>query len=324
MEKRCFTSILLLFLCSLLYLQAQWDTSFSRYWAVRSYLNPAFAGEKEAIRAAALYRYQWSGIENAPRQLLVTADLPFELFSRRHGTGLVAYTETIGDLSNSLLAAQYSFRKETAGGVFNIGLQAGIYNLKFDTGSKYISFDSQQSSRGTLKVNKTSKQVADLCGGISWTGKYVFAGLSAMHINEPRFYARNDSLSSTLTGDSAKSVIPRSYNLTAGCNITLFHPLEIQPMVWVWSDFNTTQVQATLRLEYNKKFSGGASWHINEGYALFAGAAVWEMELGYAYGVHTSGIGRESKGSHEFYLRYNFPLDYFKPKRQPHKSIRLL
>ncbi|WP_298648173.1 type IX secretion system membrane protein PorP/SprF, partial [uncultured Proteiniphilum sp.] len=90
------------------------------------------------------------------------------------------------------------------------------------------------------------------------------------------------------------------------------------------TDFSMTQVQATLRLEYNKRFSGGASWRLDDGYVLFAGATIRDVELGYAYGLHTTGSGKNSRGSHELYLRYDFPLDYFKPKRQPHKSIRLL
>lgn len=324
MEKRRFSLILPLLLWSLIPLQAQWNDPPGQYWTAKSYLNPSFAGETEVISTTALYRYSWSGIENAPQHLLLTADMPFEFLGSRHGTGLVAYTETVGELRNSLLAAQYSLKKEIGKGFLNIGLQAGVYDLKFDAGSKYIFTDSLQYGRGMLKVNPADKQVIDLNAGISWTGKYIFAGLSAMHINQPRFYAHNDSLSADLQSDSTLSTIPRSYNLMAGYNITLFHPLEIQPMVWVQTDFSMTQVQATLRLEYNKRFSGGASWRLDDGYVLFAGATIRDVELGYAYGLHTTGSGKNSRGSHELYLRYDFPLDYFKPKRQPHKSIRLL
>lgn len=305
-------------------MQAQWDDPPGQYWTTKSYLNPAFAGETEAIRTNALYRYLWNGIESAPQQILLTADMPFEFFGKRHGAGLVAYTETVGELRNSLLAAQYSFKKETGKGFLNIGLQAGVYDLDFDAGSKYIFSDSLQHGRGILKVNPADKQVIDLSVGISWTGKSFFAGLSAMHINQPGFYAHNDSLSADLQGDSTLSVIPRSYNLTAGYNITLFHPLEIQPMVWMQTDLSTLQVQATLRLEYKKKVSGGASWRMDDGYFLFVGTVIRGAELGYAYGLHTTGPGQNSKGSHELCLRYNFPLDHFKPKRHPHKSIRLL
>lgn len=324
MEKRRFLWILLLHLYCLPQLQAQWDDPPGQYWTAKSYFNPSFAGKTEAISTTALYRYSWIGIQNAPQQLILTADMPFEFLGRRHGAGLAVYTETIGELRNSLLAAQYSFKKEIGKGFLNIGLQAGVYDLNFDVGSKHIFGDSLQHRRGILRVNPADKQVIDLSAGISWTGNSVFAGLSAIHINQPRFYAHNDSLSADLQSDSTLSVVPRSYNLMAGCNISLFHPLEIQPMVWIQTDLSVTQVQATLRLEYNKRFSGGASWRMDDGYVLFAGTIIREVELGYAYGLHTTGPGQNSRGSHELYLRYNFPLDHFKPKRPPHKSIRLL
>lgn len=324
MEKRRFLWLLLLLLCSLLHLQAQWDELPGQYWVAKSYFNPSFAGNEEAVSVSALYRYTWYGIENATQPLILTAGMPFEFWGHRHGVEVVVYNESVGELRNSLLAAQYSFRKEIGKGFLNIGLQAGVYDLNFDAGSKHIFADSLQHSRGILRVNPTDKQVIDLNAGISWTGKSFFAGISAMHINQPRFYARNDFLSVDIQSDSAMSVIPRTYNLMAGYNITLFHPLEIQPMVWVHTDLDIIQVQTTLRMEYNKKFSGGASWRLDDGYVLFAGAVIRDIELGYAYGLHIRGPGKSSRGSHELSLRYNFPLDHFQPKRQPHKSIRLL
>ncbi len=324
MGKRCFLWILLFLFCGLFHLQAQWDDSPGQYWALKSYFNPSFAGEKEAINTNVLYQYPWHGIENAPRQLYLTATMPFEFFDKRHGAGLAVYNESIGELRNSLMAAQYNFKKEIGKGILNIGIQAGVYDLHFDAGSKHILMDSLQLRRGTIRVKAADKKVIDLGAGISWTGKAFFASLSAMHVNQPRFYVHNDSLTMDIQNDSTRSSIPRSYYLMAGYNISLFHSLEIEPMVWVCTDLNTTQMHATLRLEYNKKFSGGASWKINDGYVLFAGAVIRDVELGYAYSIHTSGIGKNSKGSHELHLRYNFPFDYFKPKRQPHKSIRLL
>ncbi|MEA5129953.1 MAG: type IX secretion system membrane protein PorP/SprF [Proteiniphilum sp.] len=324
MEKRRFSFIILLLLWSLAHLQAQWDDLPGQYWATKVHFNPSFAGETEAISTAALYRYRWTGIENAPRQFYLMADMPFEFFGKRHGAGLMIYNETVGQLHNSLLAAQYNFKKEIGRGFLNMGLQVGVYDLHFDAGSKHITEDSLQHKRGILRVNPTGKQVIDLGAGISWTGKAFFAGLSVMHLNQPGFYAHNDSLSTDIQSDSARSSISRSYNLIVGCNISLFHPLEIQPMMWIQTYPKQTEVEATVRLEYDKKFSGGLSWRRNDGYLLFAGAVIHDIELGYAYGIHTSGPGKNSRGSHELFLRYNFPIDYFKPKRQPHKSIRLL
>ncbi len=105
----------------------------------------------------------------------------------------------------------------------------------------------------------------------------------------------------------------------AGYNIGLFYPLVLQPMVWVQSSLSETVLQATLRLEYNKRFSGGFSWSPGDGYIIFGGATFQGLEVGYAYNKHTTGVGRVSKGSHEL-PPIDLPLDYFKPKLPPQKT----
>lgn len=304
--------------------QAQWDAPFSHYWTVKGFYNPAFAGATEQIRTASVYRYEWAGIENAPQKVVFTADLPIEFLRRRHGAGIVVYSEQMGSLRNTLLAGQYGYRREMGHGALQIGLQAGIYSLKFDAGSRHILPESAIGKRGVVRVDPADRQLPDLNAGIAWSGRQGFAGLSLLHITQPRFYASSDSVTTDLQNDSTRTTILRSINFMAGYNIALFYPLVLQPMVWVQSDFSETLVQATLRLEYDKRFSGGFSWSPRDGYVVFGSATFQGLEMGYAYNKHTVGTGRISKGSHELYVRYDFPLDYFKPKLPPQKSIRLL
>lgn len=334
MEKRRFLWAVLLLLCVILPTRAQWDVSHSHYWAMRGYTNPSFAGEKEAIRTTALYRYPWNGIENAPQHVLIATDMPFEFLGKRHGVGLAAHAETAGSLRNSLLTAQYSFKKEIGDGFLNLGVQAGAHDLTFDAGSRQFITDTLTSTAGRFQVTTTDKKLFDLGAGISWTSPSFFAGFSLLHINQPRFTVFNPEIPSENpddspllpieSADSLRSSVPRSYNFMSGYNIRLFRSLELQPMVWLQNSSDDTKIQSTLRFVYDKKLSGGASWRKDHGWVLFAGVAFKGVELGYAYDLNTKGFGKSSKGSHEMYLRYEFPVDYFKPKRQPHKSIRLL
>jgi len=306
-------------------MQAQWDAPFTQQWSVKSYYNPAFNGETEQINTSALYRYQWAGIENAPRKVVLTAGMPVEFLNRRHGAGLIAYSENVGEQRNTLLAAQYSYIIKAGDGFLHVGLQAGLADINYDAGNIAIVSDHLQANRGSVRVNPADRQVADLNGGISWRGSKGYAGLSAMHINQPAFYAFSDSVTSVdLQTDSLRSVIPRSYNFMAGYNIVLIHPFEIEPMVWVQHNRHETLVQATLRMVYGERFSGGLSWRADDGYGFFAGVNLRGVEMGYAYDLHKKGMARVSSGSHELYLRYLIPFALFEPKRQPQKSIRLL
>lgn len=307
------------------HLQAQWDDPPGQYWVIRSYYNPSFSGDSEAISMSALYQYKWNGLENAPRQFILTAGMPFEFHGQQHAAGLVVNNETIGQLRNSLLALQYSFNKQIGTGLLRIGFQAGVYDLNFDANNIRVLADTMQTGRKILKANTIDRQVLNIGTGISWTGKYAFIGASATHLNQPRFYTRKESSNDDIPNDSVRSSIPRFYNLMAGYNINPFHSLEIQPMLWIQTNFSSeTQVQATLRLLYNKKASFGVSWRKDDGYLFFAGASLGKVDMGYAFFHHTIGVGQKSRGSHELYLRYDLPLDHFMPKKNPHKSIRLL
>lgn len=332
--------IITLLLCCSIKLCAQWESPISQHWEIKGYYNPSYVGIENSINTTAIYKYQWVGIEGAPHRVVFTADMPFTLLNNRHGAGIIALTENIGTLRNTLIAAQYSFKQQIGKGMLNLGLQASIYNLNYDAGSVNLATTLDQTSFSKIGANTTKKQVADINAGISWTSKKLYIGISTLHINQAKFYVSkisNDSDNSSYnlensssdylannSSDSIKSHIPISFNLTAGYNIPLFNSFEIQPMILLLSNSSHTYTQTTVQLEYDNKYSGGISWISDDGYAIFAGATIQGFGLGYAYTIHKSGFGKDSKGSHELYLKYNFPVDYFKPKSQSHKSIRFL
>lgn len=307
-------------------MQAQWEAPFGQFWTVKNYYNPSFAGETDKVQVSGIYKYQWVGITDAPKHIFLSADMPIEFLEMKHGIGIQTYSNAIGNERNSLFAAQYTFKQKIGKGVLNIGIQAGMNELNFDASSVRLTIDSTQNNRKTIKANPTDKKTIDLNAGISWSSKNFHIGVAAMHINQPTFYSMNTfSDSGSTINDSTFSKIPISYNFMIGCNITAFHPLfEVQPMVLVLTDLHDTRLRTALRMVYDKKYSAGVSRNGKEGYSFFAGAVVQDIEIGYAYDLYTSGIGRESGGSHEVSVRYRFPIDLFKRKPMPHMSIRLL
>lgn len=322
MKKRRFVLLFAIFLFCVAQVQAQWDVLFSRSWTARTYYNPSFAGETDKIQVSGTYKYLWANIENAPRHIFLSVDMPVEFWGLQHGIGIQTFSNAIGNERNSLLAAQYTYRQKFGKGMLNIGVQAGTYALNFDAASINLSADSAKNNRKIIKANLTDKKTVDLNAGISWTTNNFHIGAAVMHINQPSFYFIP---SENTANDSTFSKIAVSYNFMAGCNITAFHPLfEIQPAVLLLTNFTNTRLQTILRMVYNKKYSAGASWNRNEGYSFFAGAVIENVEVGYAYDLYLSGIGKNSGGNHEVSFRYRLPIELFKRNPMPYKSIRLL
>lgn len=334
-------------MCCSIKLCAQWESPIAQYWEVKGYYNPSYAGIANSINTTAIYKYQGNGIEGPSQRMLFTADMPFTLLNKRHGAGIIAYTENIGTLRNSLFAAQYSFKQQIGSGMLNIGLQAGIYNLNYDAGTVNLITNPDQTRFSNISLNTTKKQTVDISAGISWTAKKFYVGLSTLHINQPKFYVYNitsptntidyplnnssdthaNNSSQSLTNNSSyslKSHIPLSLIFTTGYNIPLFNSFEVQPKMLILSNSNHTYTQATVQIEYDNKLSGGFSWISDNGYSIFAGTTIQGFGLGYAYIIDKNGLGKDSNGSHELYLKYDFPLDYLKPRSQPYKSIRFL
>ena len=297
-------------------LHAQWDAQFAHYWAARSYYNPAFAGETESVRPIGIYQKKWAGIKNAPDRYLLAADMPLDFFGTTHGIGIVSLTDKTGSAINTSISLQYAFKKQLEKGFFNIGIQAGMNKVGFDVANLNLAPDSVQSDKPSLTIITADKQVFDLNAGISWTSKRSFLGISATHITRPQLVAA--------TSDSTFFINPAFYFI-GGYNIPLPNPLyEIQPSVMARLYKGDLFSDATIRLIYDKKYSAGASWRPDDGFAFFIGATVNGFNAGYAYEISDSAVAKASKGSHEVFLRYNFSIDLFRKETAAHKSVRIL
>lgn len=304
--------LILLCICSTQVLFAQWDSQVSQYWRVKTYYNPSFVAEKDTLQVAVLHRQQWVGIENAPKTFIVSADMPIRFWDRKHGVGVLVMTETIGLFRNTLVGAQYAYKKKWKKNVINAGIQLGGANISFDATKIKIPDDQKEDLE--LPTTESNSTQIDGAIGVSWTNPKFYVGFSVTHLTQPSFDI----------GDNLTSYIPRTYYLTAGYNWKIKHTkYEFQPSFLFKTDAIVTQYEFTGRVVYNKIFNGGLSWRKDDGFVFLLGANILNFEAGYSYDLSTSSISQASNGTHEFFLRYTIPMKG-KKQRNRHKSVRLL
>ncbi len=299
--------------CFSLDLSAQWDPQVSQYWRTKSFFNPSFAAETDTLQASVLHRQQWIGIENAPKTFIVSADMPLRFLGRKHGVGINVTTESIGLFKNTNVGVQYVYKKRWKKNMLNIGIQGGYTSIGFNASDIHTA--NQDDLEGLISGTNSQSGKIDGNFGVSWIGPKYYVGLSATHLFEPTF-----DIDENLT-----SYIARAYYLTAGYNIKLRNRLyELQPSVLVKTDAVVFQCDLTARIVYNKMFNGGISWRKDDGFVFLLGITALGFDAGYAYDLSTSDISQESKGTHEFFLRYIIPMKEKKSGRYSHKSIRIL
>jgi type IX secretion system PorP/SprF family membrane protein len=302
--------------------QAQSDVPFSQYQMALGYYNPASAGRFGDLDVSALYRLQWMGWSNAPKTTFVTANMPFNFMKREHGIGVVVVSDNISSLYKDLSAGlQYAYLKKIGKGKLRAGVQLGMVS-RTAGGEQVITPDSTDTSGGSdpaIPNSKIEKKIFDANAGLYYATDKWYVGVGVMHLLEP-----------VIEDENLYTFLERGYNFIGGYNIRLNNPLfELQPSVFVQTNFNTYRADVTARAVYGKKYSAGLSWRMNEN--RLADALVWlfgatfgKLEGGYAYDIPLSNVGRGTAGSHELFLKYRMQLNKPKTGKSKHKSVRIL
>ena len=292
---------------------AQYDVSFSHFWDMEPYYNPAAAGKENRLNIAAAYAMSFTGFENNPKSMYIGADMPIYFLKKYHGVGVSLLNDQIGLFTHQRLALQYAYKQKLFGGTLSIGLQLGFISEKFD-GSKV---DVEDSSDPALTKSDVNGSAMDLAAGIYYTHGSWYVGVSAQHINAPLVEL----------GETNELQIDRTIYLTGGYNIKLRNPfLTIHPSALIRTDGSSYRADIAGLLVYTndkKMLYGGVAYSPSNSVTAHIGGLFHGVKIGYSYEIYTSGISL-ANGSHELFIGYQTTLNLYKKGKNKHKSVRLL
>ena len=292
---------------------AQYDVSFSHFWDMEPYYNPAAAGKENKLNIAAAYAMSFTGFENNPKSMYIGADMPIYFLKKYHGVGVSLLNDQIGLFTHQRLALQYAYKQKLFGGTLSIGLQLGFISEKFD-GSKV---DVEDSSDPALTKSDVNGSAMDLAAGIYYTHGSWYVGVSAQHINAPLVEL----------GETNELQIDRTIYLTGGYNIKLRNPfLTIHPSALIRTDGSSYRADIAGLLVYTndkKMLYGGVAYSPSNSVTAHIGGLFHGAKIGYSYEIYTSGISL-ANGSHELFIGYQTTLNLYKKGKNKHKSVRLL
>ncbi len=302
-------------LSALSVVRAQYDPSFSHYWAMETSFNPAAAGKDPMLNVNGVYNMSMTGFENNPKTMYIAADMPFYALKSYHGVGAQIINDEIGLFSHKKLNIQYAYRFRMFGGMFSVGVQGGLLSENFD-GSK-VDLPEENSNDEAFSKAEVTGTGFDLCAGLYYKHRNWYVGLSSLHMTAP----------TVELGETNELEVSRSYYFTAGYNIQLRNPfLMVQTSVLGRSDGVAYRGDVTARLKYThdkKVMYAGLSYSPTNSVTLLIGGHFHGVMFGYGYEAYTGAIGL-GHGSHELFVGYQTDINLFKKGRNRHQSVRLL
>ena len=293
--------------------RAQYDASFSHYWDLEPYFNPAAVGKQPKLNVVGAYAISMAGFENNPRTMYVGADMPFYFIGAYHGAGVSLLNDQIGLFTHQRIALQYAYKHKLFGGTISVGAQFGFVNEQFD-GSKVDLGEAGDPAFATSDVNGNSM---DLAAGLYYTHGRWYVGISAQHLTSPLVEL----------GETNELQIDPTFYLTGGYNIKLRSPfVTIPTSVLVRTDGKAYRADVTARVVYTndkKMMYAGVSYSPTNSVTAVIGGMFHGINLSYSYEMYTSALSI-GNGSHELTVGYQTNLNLFKKGKNKHKIVRIL
>lgn len=317
---------------------AQAEGQLTQYFATPTYYNPGAIGNTDFVRIRAGSRMQWIGIDNAPRDFILTADSPLKLFGKRIGLGIVASSESAGLFRNLSIGLQAGYKIKLFKGELTGAVQVGFANEVFKGSEVFIPDDNDyhQPTDDAIPDTDMSGNAFDLGVGVFYNKPKWWVGVSCLHVNSPSvsFSSDNGSEGSASSGGVSgdgegvkkyQFTFDRTLYFMAGGNIPIKNTLfEVMPSMMFKTDFNFWRAEVTGRVRWKKFITAGIGYRYDDAVSAILAAEYKGFYVGYSYDYPLSAISKASSGSHEIIAGYSLKLDFSDKNKNKHKSIRIM
>ncbi|MBA2611609.1 MAG: type IX secretion system membrane protein PorP/SprF [Bacteroidetes bacterium] len=285
-----FTSVMMLALNTF----SQQDPMYTHYMYNTLMVNPAYAGNRDALTITALHRSQWVDFQGAPIVQSLTLHSPLK--NNHLALGLSILNDKIGPTNRTSLYGDFAYRMDlTKKSKLALGLSGGVNMFKANLGA--LALDQQADP--SFQTNINNRITPNFGFGAYYSRERFYMGLSV-----PNLIENNYSSDGAIAGSEQ-----RHYFFIAGALFNLSENVAFKPTTFV-KVTSAVPIQAdfTASFIFMKKFTLGAMYRTNDAFGALLGFNFTEqLFLGYSYdwsyGLQT---GKYNQGSHEIVLRYDF------------------
>lgn len=282
-------------------MNAQQDAQYTQYMFNTISVNPAYAGSRGQLSAAALYRAQWVGLDGAPTSQTINLHSPIR--NSKLGYGISLLNDEIGDgvvqetYFDGVLSYTIDVSRE---GKLSFGLKAGLNVLNLDF-NRLRNFDAEPVSVENIE-NRISPNVG--LGFYYHTNKF-YAGLSAPNLFQTEHFDNSQTDANAIQFLSKERI---NFYLITGYVFDLSGNLKFKPALLTKVVGGAPlQLDLSANFMFNDKFTFGAAYRLDAAISAMAGFQISDQfMLGLAYDKETTELGgtRFNDGSFELFLRF--------------------
>jgi type IX secretion system PorP/SprF family membrane protein len=274
-------------------LKAQQDAMFTHYMYNTLWLNPAYAGTRDAFTITAIHRSQWVGFEGAPIDQTLTMHSP--ILKGKMGVGLSVLNDKIGPTKSTFLALDLDYQiKINSKSKLSFGLK-GLVNFYSVNLNKSI-LENQNDVAFSENINRI---LPNSGAGIYYYRERFYAGISVPKLME------NKIKSSSLNAVSKEQ---RHYFFIMGTVFNLSKDVRLKPTCFIKAtEIAPIEGDVTANFIIKDKFTLGAMYRTGDGFGLLLGYNFTEQFIvGYSFDWSMVNTTRKyNSGSHEIMLRYD-------------------
>ena len=269
---------------------------YTQYMLNEMAINPAVAGKDDYADVRSNNRYQWSGITDAPRTYMLTANGPIK--GKNMGIGMNLYTDIVGPTRRTGLTFSYAYHLKLKKDMFlSFGLSAGILQWGID-GSKITLHDDGDQN---LLTTYQTTYVPDFGAGIYFHKKDKFyLGLSL-----PQLYQAPIKL---YDGAGKNSKIVNHFNLNGAYKFDLGEGFKVEPSFLLKYEVPAPpKLDVGARVIYQEQIWIGTAFRYHDAVTALIGYFYKNyLMIGYSYDFTTTNIRKYSTGTHEIMLGIRF------------------
>ncbi|MBX2972221.1 MAG: type IX secretion system membrane protein PorP/SprF [Flavobacteriales bacterium] len=253
--------------------------------------NPAIAGSRPFLELRSGHRYQWVGIQDAPRTFTFSGTAPV---GQKMGVGGYLFTDIVGPTRRTGFQLSYAYHLRLTDDIkLSLSLSAGLLQFLID-GSKIQFHDPGDP---VMDDQLRGELLPDAKFGFYLYGERFWFGAAVPQLLQNKVYFL-DKDHGTL------SRMEDHYYAMGGYRFPLGEDWKLEPSFLLkYTSPVPPKLDLNATIRYKDTFWLGAGYRTNDAYCAMVGYWLKKtFQFGYSYDIITSNLRNYSTGTHEVML----------------------